>query len=106
MKFDQVIARNSKGRIVNFVNYSPRKDLIEIISIPNNIEILYIHSNKLTSLNNILPKELKDLYCENNNIKQLPDLKQYKSLSRIDCDICCFELYMLEMKNTEFEFYC
>ncbi len=122
----KLIGKNSKGEIIEFKhNFNWNKDLIEIISIPNNLTELDCSINKLTSLpelpNNLvnlycednqlttlpkLPNTLKYLSCDNNNIKQLPDLSELKKLIKVWCDMCCFEPYMLEMKDTEFELFC
>ena len=126
-----LITKNSKGEIVygnNYNNYIylTDMDIIEISKImngiikmfisfnklkkipklPNTVINLYCHHNKLTSLNNILAQNLKELMCDNNNIKQLPDLRELKKLEIVWCDICCFEDYMLEMKNVDFTFFC
>ena len=104
------IVKNNKGETIKIIpnfgfnNYIAcyNMDLIEIISIPNNCNELYCDNNQLTSL----PKDLEYLYCTNNNIKQLPDLRNYKNLIDVCCDMCCFETYMVEMKNTRFNFVC
>ena len=69
------------------------------------VDHLICDNNKLTSLPN-LPKDLLHLRCEKNDIKQLPNLIECNSLEKVICDIQCFEPYMLEMKNTEFKFFC
>ena len=101
-------------------------NLVEIVSIPNNVERLRCYDNKITKLPEILPNNLQSLWLENNEltslpkppnslkylscqynkIKQLPNLKECEQLKEIRCDMCCFEDYMLEMKNTHFIFYC
>ena len=99
-----LIAKNIKNQIIEFDDgYCFEYNLTEIISIPNHIKILYCYNNQLTSLPN-LPENLQHLSCENNNIKQLPNLRD--NLVNVWCDMCCFEDYMLEMKNTNFYFYC
>ncbi len=104
---DKLIAKNNKGEIVDLYSglWCDNKDLIEIISIPDNFINLSCECNQLTSLPN-LPENLINLYCEENNIKQLPNLRELKRLRIVSCDMCCFEPYMLEMKKIEFEFYC
>ncbi len=107
-----LISENNKGeifRIEILYNHTINclgENLIKIISIPNTVINLYCYDNKLTSLNNILPQNIERLSCEHNNIKQLPDLRELKKLEKVWCDICCFEPYMLEMKNVRFELFC
>jgi Leucine-rich repeat (LRR) protein len=107
-------ARNSEGKIIkvfasgtyesSFTLLNSLK-LTEIISIPNHLKVLGCVNNKLTYLPK-LPNNLEKLFCTHNNIKQLPNLRELENLTKVSCDIQCFELYMLEMKNTEFNFYC
>ncbi len=112
MKEDRLIVKNNNGEIMEYCNpyfntdyFLSGMDISEIISIPDNCEILFLTSNKLTSLPELTKKIIK-FSCEDNNIKQLPNLRECKKLVNVWCDICCFEDYMLEMKNTQFEFYC
>ncbi len=98
--------RNIIGEITEFGHSSIwSEDLIEIISITNDTKYLWCWDNQLTSLPE-LPINLEELYCQKNKIKQLPDLRKCKNLDIVFCDMCCFEPYMLEMKNTKFQFYC
>ncbi len=136
MKENKLVTKNSKGEILEFKLLCEKEDrgvawcfnnkLSEIISIPyNSTELdcsineltslpklpkyllrLNCEDNKLNSLPKILPNSLQELSCERNNIKQLTDLRIYKNLTTVDCDMCCFEDYMLEMKNTKFQFFC
>ncbi len=113
---NKLIAKNNKGEIVEFKigdigGYTffscSKSNLTEIISIPNiQINDLFFTGNKLTSLPENLPKDLEFLYCWNNKMKQLPNLIELQKLREVCCDIQCFEDYMLEMKNTDFYFYC
>ncbi len=82
----------SNNKIKKLPNINEFKNLIS----------LWVENNELTSLPQ-LPHNLKDLYCQYNKIEKLPDLIE---LEYINCDMCCFEDYMLEMKNTHFNFYC
>ncbi len=108
----QLIAKNSKGEIVKygyeFINniliQAYERDLTEIISIPDDNVFPHIDNNQLISLPE-LPQNLEELMCDNNNIKQLPNLRELKKLTKVWCDICCFEDYMLEMKDTQFIFF-
>ena len=104
---NKIVAKNSKGEFFKFIDglWCDSKDLIEIISIPNDFILLYCENNKLKSLPK-LPYNLQELSCEKNNIKQLPDLRELKKLVIVWCDICCFEPYMLKMENTNFTFIC
>jgi Leucine-rich repeat (LRR) protein len=98
--------KNIIGDIIEFEHGSIWSEkLIEIISIPNDTKYLWCSNNQLTSLPN-LPKNLLYLSCENNNIKQLTNLTELQKLKEVICDICCFESYVLKMKNTHFTFYC
>ena len=136
MKENKLVTKNSKGEILEFKLLCEEEDrgvawcfnnkLSEIISIPyNSTELdcsineltslpklpkyllrLNCEDNKLNSLPKILPNSLQELSCDNNNIKQLPDLSELKKLIKVWCDMCCFEPYMLEMKDTEFELFC
>ncbi len=103
-------AKNNKGEIIEYKFFTDCwcecDNLIEIISIPNDVFGLVCSNNQLTSLPKDLPNSLEFLSCNNNNIKQLPDLRKCCNLTHIWCDICCFEDYMLEMNNTEFQFFC
>ena len=109
----KLISKNSKGEIIElggyrFYNYfinCSNMNLIDVFSIPNELNALYSHNNQLTSLPE-LPKNLTHLACEDNNIKQLPNLRELEKLEKVWCDICCFESYMLEMKNVDFTFFC
>ncbi len=101
--------KNTKGDIftthyLNVVDICSM-NLTEIISIPDTIRYLFCYNNKLTSLPEVLPNDLKVLTCYHNKIKQLPDLKNYK-LMDVGCDMCCFEDYMLEMKDVNFNLFC
>jgi Leucine-rich repeat (LRR) protein len=104
-----IIVRDSEGKIIEnslIIDYFCNNcNLTEIISIPDKLRELYCYNNKLTSLPK-LPKYLKTLSCENNNIEKLPNLIEFENLTKVWCDICCFESYMLEMKDTHFNFYC
>ncbi len=103
---NNIIGKNSIGEIIEFKHSSIwSEDLIEIISIPNNVNLLDCSNNQLTSLPN-LPENLLHLSCEDNKIKKLPNLTELQKLKDICCDMCCFEPYMLEMENIHFEFYC
>ncbi len=107
MEEDKIIARNSKGEVFKCDSiWCDNKDLIEIISIPNDLQSLWLENNKLTYLPKVLPNTLEFLSCYNNNIKQLPNLRELKKLRIVWYDICCFEPYMLEMKDTEFQLFC
>ncbi len=102
----KIIVKNSKGKIVKFIDgWCWNKNLVEIIKISDNVRHLLCYHNKLTYLPE-LPKSLEILICNNNKIEKLPDLRECDNLEYINCDICCFEPYMLEMKNINFEFYC
>lgn len=103
---NKIVAKNSKGEIFEFNgSWCNSEDLIEIISIPDNFNLLYCEDNQLSNLPE-LPQNLQELSCEYNNIKQLPDLRELKKLTRVWCDIQCFEDYMLDMYNNQFTFYC
>ncbi len=111
----KIKGKNSNGEIVESYNNNgfmyltttiSDMNIVEIISIPNTIDYLFCDNNKLTSLPQNLPENLIYLTCQKNNIKQLPYLRNYKDLMYVWCDICCFESYMLEMKNVDFTFYC
>ncbi len=110
---NKLIAKNSEGKIIEYCAifkdknyYCSGKNLTEIISIPNDLGRLHCRNNKLTSLPEVLSKDLEVLRCQNNNIKQLPNLKKYKKLTYVSCDIICLEDYMFKMKNVDFEFFC
>lgn len=105
---NDLIAKNNRGEIIKFGmgKYPDDKNLTEIISISNNTSYLHLYNNELKSLPEKLPKKLRMLFCFHNNIKQLPDLRNYKNLIDVCCDMCCFETYMVEMKNVKFQFYC
>lgn len=110
MEEGKLIAKNSKGEIVVFNSYEntincSSSDLIEIISIPQNIAGLYCCNNQLISLPE-LPIKLIILMCDMNNIKQLPNLRYLNNLQWIYCDIQCFENYMLDMYDNQFTFFC
>lgn len=112
MKEGKLIVKNNNGEIMEYCNpyfntdyFLSWMDLTEVISILDICEILFLTSNKLTSLPE-LPKKIIKFSCEENNIKQLPNLRECNNLQNVWCDIQCFEPYMLEMKNIEFEFYC
>jgi Leucine-rich repeat (LRR) protein len=85
--------------------YFQDNELTLLPELPKNLKTLWCFNNKLTSLPK-LPKKLRVLTCYNNKIKQLPNLKKCEQLKEIRCDIQCFEHYMLEMENAEFQFYC
>ncbi len=93
--------------IPNYVHsiYFQDNELTSLSELPSSLKILFCHNNKLTSLPK-LPKKLMVLECGNNKIRKLPNLKECKELKEIRCDMCCFEDYMLDMKNTNFTFYC
>ena len=102
---NKLTTKDNKGDIIEIDNWCSGRYLVEIISIPDDIKLLWVFDNQLTSLPK-LPNNLEYLSCERNNIKQLTDLRIYKNLTAVDCDICCFQDYMLEMKNVDFEFFC
>ena len=133
LKMEKIIVKNSKGEIVEINSFTfssatlncHSQGITEILSILNDTIDLYCFNNELTSLPKLpktlkflhcyrnkltnlpeLPQNLQHLICEHNNIKQLPDLRKIKKLTNVHCDICCFEDYMLEMKDIDFKFYC
>ncbi len=108
-----LIIKNNKGEIIEsdnngfiYVTAISDMNIVEIISIPDTTNYLFCYNNQLTSLPENLPKDLKELYCWNNKIEKLPNLRNLEKLREINCDMRCFEPYMLEMNNINFILSC
>jgi len=76
---NDVKIRSNDGKTLDLSNL----DLIELPELPKGLKYLYCEYNQLTKLPK-LPEELVILYCHNNQLTKLPELP--KGLKYLDCD--------------------